>query len=135
MDTFKNILSIIVYLIITGCGVAIVTELLKIGNKKVDELQVNTKLAEYDQLNVVIDRAQSVITSIVQSINQTFVSDLKKSGEFTKESAALAKDMALEKAKELITEEAAKAIQDVYGNVDEYLDVFIEQVVNELKNK
>lgn len=135
MDTFKNILSIIVYLVITGCGVAIVTELLKIGNKKVDELQANTKLAEYDQLNVVIDRAQSVITSIVQSINQTFVSDLKKSGEFTKESAALAKDMALEKAKELITEEAAKAIQDVYGNVDEYLDVFIEQVVNELKNK
>lgn len=135
MDTFKNILSIIVYLVITGCGVAIVTELLKIGNKKVDELQANTKLAEYDQLNIVIDRAQSVITSIVQSINQTFVSDLKKSGEFTKESAALAKDMALEKAKELITEEAAKAIQDVYGNVDEYLDVFIEQVVNELKNK
>lgn len=135
MDTFKNILSIIVYLVITGCGVAIVTELLKIGNKKVDELQANTKLAEYDQLNIVIDRAQSVITSIVQSINQTFVSDLKKSGEFTKESATLAKDMALEKAKELITEEAAKAIQDVYGNVDEYLDVFIEQVVNELKNK
>jgi len=135
MDTLKNILSIIVYLVITGCGVAIVTELLKIGNKKVDELQANTKLAEHDQLNVVIDRAQSVITSIVQSINQTFVSDLKKSGEFTKDSAALAKDMALEKAKELITEEAAKAIQDVYGNVDEYLDIFIEQVVNELKNK
>lgn len=133
METLKDVLSVVIYLVITGCGVALVNELLKFGNAKVDEIQTNTKLAEHDKLNVLINRAQSVVTTIVQSINQTFVSGLKSSGEFTKESAVKAKDMALEKAHELISDEAANAIEEVYGNVDEYLDVFVEQVVNELK--
>ena len=130
-----EILNVMIYIVITSYGIALVNELLKFGNAKIDELQTNTKLAEYDKLNVLIDRAQSVVTTIVQSINQTFVSDLKNSGAFTKETAVKAKDMALEKAHELISDEAVDAIEEVYGNIDEYLDVFVEQVVNELKNK
>lgn len=133
MDLVKEILNIVIYVVITGCGVVIVKKLLDFINTKIDELQVNTKLAEYDKLNVVIDQVQSVVTTIVQSINQTFVSSLKKSGEFTKDSATQAKNMALEKANELITQEAVSAIEQVYGNVDEYLDSLVEQIVNELK--
>ena len=133
MDLFKEVLSVLIYVIITGCGVVIVRKVLDFGNAKIDELQVTTKLSEYDKLNILIDQAQSVVTTIVQSINQTFVSSLKESGEFTKESATQAKDMALQMAQELITDEIADAITQVYGNVDKYLDILVEQVVNELK--
>ena len=130
-----NIVSTIIYIIITGCGITIVKKLLEFMNAKIDEAQTTTQLVKYDQLNVVIDRVQSVITTIVQSINQTFVCSLKESGKFTSESAVKAKDMALQKANELITEEMATAIEEVYGNVDEYLDALVEQIVNELKKK
>jgi len=80
-----------------------------------------------------IDQVQSVITTVVQATNQTFVDDLKKANKFTKESATEAKNKALEMAKELITEETANAIEQVYGNVDLYLDSMIENTVKELK--
>ena len=133
MELLQNILSVIVYSVITGCGVVVVKLVLDFSNAKINELQANTKLAEYDRLNVVIDQVQSVVTTIVQSINQTFVDSLKESGEFTKESATHAKNMALTKAGELMTEEAISVINQVYGNVDEYLETLVEQIVNELK--
>ena len=134
MELLKDILSILIYVIITGCGVVIVKKILDFGNAKIDELQANTALSDYDYLNVLIDRAQSVVTTIVQSINQTFVSSLKASGKFTKDSAVQAKEMALEMAHELITDEIAEAITLVHGNVDKYLDILVEQIVNELKD-
>ena len=39
----------------------------------------------------------------------------------------------LEKANELITKETASAIEQVYGDVNKYLDSLVEQVVNKLK--
>ena len=133
MELVKEILSLVVFTLITGCGVAIVKKLLDTANAKIDELQTTTQLAEYDKLNILIDQAQSVVTTIVQSINQVFVNDLKASGNFNKETATQAKDMALNKAHELITEETAKAIEQVYGNLDTWLDAVVEQTVNQLK--
>ena len=135
MEILRDIFSVMLYVVITGCGIVVVKMILDFINAKIDELQATTKLTEHEKLNKVIDQAQSVITTIVQSINQTFVSDLKKSGEFTKESATQAKDMALQMANELITEEIIAAIEQIYGNADEYLDALVEQMVNELKNK
>ena len=135
MELVKEIVSIIIYVLITGAGVAIVKKLLDTANAKIDELQTTTQLAEYDKLNILIDQAQSVVTTIVQSINQTLVDSLKSSGNFTKENAIEAKNMALDKAHELITEETAKAIEAVYGNLNTWLDVVVEQTVNQLKGK
>ena len=133
MELLKDILSIVLYAVITGAGVVIVKKLLDFINTKIDEIQVNTQISEYENLNKVIDQVQSVITTIVQSVNQTFVDELKASGEFTKESAVEAKNMALEMADALITEEAVKAIEQLYGDVDVYLDSLIETIVKELK--
>ena len=110
-----------------------VEEITKFINAKVDNIQKTTKLAEYEKLNLIIDQVQSTITTIVQSVNQTFVNDLKASGEFNKETATEAKNKALKMAKELITEESATAIEQTYGNVDIYLENLVEFIVSELK--
>lgn len=133
MDLLKEVLQIIIYTIITGCGVVVTTKVVDFFNKKVDELQANTKLAEYEQMNIMIDKAQGTITDIVTKINQIFVNDLKKSGEFTKESAKEAKDKALAEAKILINQETASVIETVHGSYDEWLDTIIEKIVRELK--
>ena len=133
MEMLQDILSVVIYTVITGAGIVVVKKVLDFVNTKIDEVQANTQLSKYDGLNQVIDQVQSAVTTIVQSVNQTFVDDLKKSGSFTKESATEAKNKALEMAKELITEETANAIEQVYGNVDVYLDSLIENTVKELK--
>lgn len=133
MELLKDILSIVLYAIITGAGVVVVKKVLDYVNASIDDIQANTKLAEYEKLNKVIDQVQSVMTTIVQSVNQTFVDGLKKSGSFTKDSATEAKNMALDMADTLITEEAINAIEKVYGDANVYLDSLIETLVKELK--
>lgn len=133
MELLKDILQIIIYTIITGCGVIVTAKIVDFFNNKVDELQTNTKLAEYDKVNKMIDKAQDTITDIVTKINQIFVNDLKNSGEFTKESAEEAKNKALAEAKILINQETASVIETVHGSYDEWLDTIIEKAVHELK--
>lgn len=133
MELLQNILQVIAYAVITGAGVVVVKKILDFVNNKIDEVQATTKLAEYEKLNKLIDQAQGIIYNIVVSVNQVMVDSLKASGEFTKESAEIAKDTAVSKATELLTEEALKAIEKIYGDVDVYLDVTIESIVNQLK--
>lgn len=133
MEILKEILELIAYVVITGAGALIVKKLLALANTKIDELQANTKLSEYERLNKLIDNAQNVISAIVESVNQTFVDTLKASGNFNEEAQKKAKDAALAKAKELLSAESIEAIEFLHGNVDIYLDTFIETIVSELK--
>ena len=133
LELLKGILQVILYTVITGCGVIVVKKIVEFLNGKVDELQANTKLAEYEKINKIIDKAQLTVSEIVTSVNQVFVDSLKAKGEFTKESATIAKDSAIDKATELINEEAVKAIEEVHGNFNSWLDVTIEKAVKELK--
>lgn len=135
MELLQNILETIIYTVITGCGVFVVRELLRLLNGKIDEVQTSTKLVEYEKLNKIIDNAQSILENIVISVNQVFVNSLKAEGKFNKESAEIAKNTAIDKATELLTDEAIKAIEIVYGSLDAYLDVNIEAIVNKLKQK
>ena len=135
MELLKDIFQMVMYAVITGCGAAIANRIMHFINKKIDEVQATTKLAENEKINKMIDQSQKIIYDIVLSINQTFTNVLKSEGKFDKESAEIAKDTAVDKAKELINEETSKIIEEVYGSLDSYLDVVIEATVNELKKK
>lgn len=133
MELLKDVLQMIIYTVITGCGVVITKQILEFINKKIDEVQATTSLAENEKINKMIDQAQKIVYEIVMSVNQTFTNVLKSEGKFDKKSAEIAKDTAVDKAKELINEETSKIIEQVYGSLDSYLDVLIEATVNELK--
>lgn len=135
MELLKDVLQMIMFTIITGCGVAVVKKIMEFINKKIDEVQTTTSLAENEKLNMMIDQVQKIVYDIVSAVNQTYTNVLKSEGKFDKDSAEIAKDTAVDKAKELINEETSKIIEEVYGSLDSYLDVLIEATVNELKNK
>lgn len=128
-----NILKGILYVIITVYGMAIVVRVIDILSKKLDEIQANTKLAEYERLNSYIDVAQNVVETAVLSVSQTYVDELKKSGKFTKESHYEAKEQAINIANELLTSDVRNAITNLYGDVDTYIDNLVEKYVLEWK--
>lgn len=128
-----NILKGILYVIITVYGMAIVVRVIDILSKKLDEIQANTKLAEYERLNSYIDIAQNVVETAVLSVSQTYVDELKKSGKFTKESHYEAKEQAINIANELLTSDVRNAITNLYGDVDTYIDNLVEKYVLEWK--
>ena len=130
----NQILLNILYIFITGCGVAITTYVVNLINKKINEIQVNTQISEYEQLNKYIDNAQDAIARIVLTLSQTVVDGLKASGNFTKEAQEQVKQQAIEMAKKMITDETKNAIIQVYDDLDEFLNVSIESLVRENKN-
>ena len=129
----NQVLLNILYIFITGCGVAITTYVVNLINKKINEIQVNTHISEYDQLNKYIDNVQDAIARIVLTLSQTVVDGLKASGSFTKEAQEQVKQQAMDMAKQMITEEAKNAIIQVYGNVESFLNISIESLVRENK--
>lgn len=81
-----------------------------------------------------LDDVVDMVVNVVQATNQIMVDELKKNGEFTKESATEAFIKSKETALKMLSDEAAGIIEDVYGDVSEYLDVLIEATVRDLKN-
>ena len=135
MELLREILNVIIYTIITGCGIVIIKKLIDYANAKIDNMQANTQLSEYAHLNTIIDQVQQTVAMIVTSVNQVFVDSLKASGKFDSQAASEAKEIALDMAETLLTEEAIKVIEKVHGDSDVYIDSLIEQLVNELKKK
>lgn len=129
----EDILRDLLYILITGCGVAVTTYLVNLLNNKINEIQVNTKISEYDQLNKYIDNAQDAIARVVLTLSQTVVDGLKKNNSFTKEAQEEVKQQAIDMAKKMITEEAKNAIIQVYGDFDVFLNSCIESMVKENK--
>ena len=87
----------------------------------------NTILREY------VNDATNIIGKIVLEVSQTYVDALKKVGQFNAESQKIAKDMAVNKAKELITEESKNAIIRLYGDFEAWINTSIEAMVKENK--
>ena len=98
------------------------------------EIKKRTVQLEDEQIEKYIDSAVEIVGMIVVETNQTFVDELKRTGCFTEEAAIEAKNMAVEKCKQLISENARKAIEIMYNDYEEFLNSKIEELVNANKN-
>lgn len=129
-DSIKSIIELILFTVITGCGVVVVKQLLAVLNSWVDKLQATTRLSQYEQLNKYIDDAQQIIGVAVSSVSQTYVDSLKASNSFDDAAQKTAKDKAVTIAKNLITEDSKSAIKTVFGDFELFLDNTIEAFIN-----
>lgn len=129
MDIRKEIQDII-YLIITGIMPLLIMYAMTFLKVKIKEYQKNL---DNDQLNRYIDAATDAITKAVISVNQTYVDTLKRQGKFDAEAQSKAKQMAIDKAKELITADSKAAINTLYNDFEAYLNDAIEELVRENK--
>ena len=118
------------YLIITGILPLLITYGILFLKVKIKEQEKNL---ENDQLVKYIDAATDAISKAVLTVNQTYVDSLKKQGKFDEEAAKTAKQMAIDKAKALITEDSKTAIETLYSDFEAYLNDAIEELVRENK--
>ena len=130
-----EILQNILYIILSGCGVALAKYIVDFINEKINETQINTEIREHEQLNKYIDDAQKVISNIVLTVSQTYVETLKSHGSFTPEAQKEAKEKAMTMAEDMISEESKNAIIIVYNDFNKFVDTYVEAIVNQNKVK
>lgn len=126
MDIIKDLL----YILITAAVPVLTTYVCKFLYAKWTEGK--TKI-ENEKISTTLDNVVVMVLDVVESVNQTFVDELKKKGEFTKENAEEAFNKSKEIALTMLSNDAADIISKVYGDVDVYLDTLIEATVKQLK--
>ena len=130
MFNVNDMLRSIIYIVLTAILPILVQYIVKFINMKVDELSVNIKNEKAKMyINAVVD----AISIAVVSVNQTYVDSLKQDGKFDEESAFAAKNLAIMRAKELISNDTEKFIEMMYGDFDKYLENAIESYVRREK--
>lgn len=128
--SFKEFIQQLMYLVITGI-LPFVT--VYFANYVKSIIQKNSDKATNEQIQSLINYAGEAISVAVMTVSQTYVDTMKTQGKFDKEAQIVAKQMAIDKAKELISTEMKSAIETVYTNFDAYLDNYIETLVRESK--
>lgn len=113
----------ILCLLITAGGAYLVA-LLKRETIKLEEQVNNETVSKY------IDMANDAVASAVLFVSQTYVETLKKTGGFTKEKQIEAFNMAKKRVLEILSETTINALNEVYGDLDKWLQAKIEEVVN-----
>ncbi|SHI11504.1 hypothetical protein SAMN02745823_02547 [Sporobacter termitidis DSM 10068] len=80
----------------------------------------NAKLDKYFEM------ANDAVVTAVSEVMQTFVSEMKKAGTWDKDTAVKALEMAKLKAQEIMGVEALKALPEIVGDVEAWLNSKIE---------
>lgn len=126
MEFVKDIL----YILITTAVPVLTAYVCKFLYAKWTEGQVKI---ENETVSNTLNSVVTMVLDVVESVNQTFVDELKKKGEFTEESAKEAFNKSKETAMKMLSNDAADIITMVYGDVDVYLNTLIEATVKQLK--
>lgn len=119
MEVFLMILQAIISIIIP-VAISVLTYFTK---KYVDEKIDNEQLK----------KAVDIITTAVNSVQQTYVDDLKKNGDFTLEAQKEALIKAKDEALNLMNEKVTSAIQNNYGDIESYIITTIEGIIGKQK--
>lgn len=125
-EALHEILYVLI-VIILPLLVRYVVVYLNVKTKEYAEKMENETLRKY------VEDANEVIASIVLAVSQTYVDAMKKAGKFTPEAQEIAKNMAIQKAKELISEASRNAIITMYNDFEQYIENQIEALVRETK--
>lgn len=79
--------------------------------------------------NQCINDAIDIIQDAVDQVNQTYVADLKESGDFTAENQKIALQTAIENSINKMSDETKNYIEDNYGDITDYVTSKIESYI------
>lgn len=119
MDVLIQVIEMLVGLVVTA-GIPYLFALLR-------------SKAKHSKVQTYLYRAEDYLASAVTMVNQTFVEQLKKDGQFNADAQAQAFQMAMDSWLEMMNEEMKLIIMEEVGNFDAWAETIIEAKVNELK--
>lgn len=125
--TTSEILNLVIPSLVTAILIPLI---IGIGNAIKNYVKTKTNNAKLEKY---IDLANDAIVTAVAEVMQTFVSSLKKDGEWNTENAKKAFDLAKFRAIEIMGGEVKAAIPDIVSDFDAWLTAKIEASTLKLK--
>lgn len=130
---FNEMINQVLYGLIMIAGSIIVPFLVKYLRARIEESGIVKKLTENENMQKLVQDAINQVLDAVVYVNQIYVDSLKKSGEFTEEAQKEAFNRAYVEACNMISDGSKKAIEQLYGSFDKWLQLKIEASVNTAK--
>lgn len=125
-EFLTQLLQAVIIAAIPVCG----SFLVRFLNRKSEQISAET---ESEELKSLIGQVDDAVTKAVTYTTQTFVDSMKKNGVFDAEAQSEALQKSLNKAMALLSEVAKNALEEIYGDLNEYLTVRIEAEVKNQK--
>lgn len=76
-----------------------------------------------------LDRLNETVKQVVNAVSQTLVDDLKKKGTFDLSAQQQVLELAVDKVKTIAENQALNLVNELHGDIDEYLKTQIENQI------
>lgn len=130
---FNEMLNNILYVVLTTILPIVTTYGVNLIKAKIKESKAIEEATKNEDISNLIKDALSDVMDAVRYVNQTFVDSLKKSGKFDEEAWNKAFNLAYTEAMNSISDGAKKAINEMHGSFENWLELKIEASVNMAK--
>lgn len=128
-------LNYVLYVVLTVILPVVAKYAVDLIKTKIKESNIIADATKNEDLSKIIEGALSDVMDAVLYINQVYVDSLKSSGKFDKEAQQEAFNRAYKEALNMISGEAKKVIEQLYGSFDKWLKLKIESSVNMAKKQ
>lgn len=125
-EFLTQLLQAVIIAAITVCA----SFLIRFLNQKSGQIAAETDSVELKNL---LEQVTDAVTTAVTYTSQTFVDALKKEGLFDADAQKEALQKSLDKAVSLLSETAQSTLEEIYGNLNDYLTSKIEAEVRSQK--
>ncbi len=132
---FSEMLNYVLYVVLTVIMPVVATYAVNLIKAKIKESNIIADATKNEDLSKIVEGALSDVMDAVLYINQIYVDSLKSSGKFDKEAQTEAFNRAYAEAMNMISDEAKKVIEQLYGSFDKWLKLKIESSVNTAKKQ
>ena len=132
---FSEMLNYVLYVVLTVIMPVVATYVVNLIKAKIKESNIIADATKNEDLSKIVEGALSDVMDAVLYINQIYVDSLKASGRFDEKAQEEAFDRAYVEAMNMISDEAKKVIEQLYGSFDKWLKLKIESSVNMAKKQ
>lgn len=132
---FNEMINNVLFVVITIILPIVATYIVNLIKTKIKESTVIEEATKNENMSNLVKDALADVMDAVLYVNQVYTDSLKASGKFDKESQEEAFNKAYETAMNMISDEAKKIIEQLYGSFDEWLKLKIESSVNMAKKQ
>ena len=132
---FSEMLNYVLYVVLTIIIPVVAKYAVDLIKTKIKESNIIADATKNEDLSKIVEGALSDVMDAVLYINQIYVDSLKSSGRFDKEAQEEAFNRAYVEAMNMISDEAKKVIEQLYGSFDKWLKLKIESSVNMAKKQ
>lgn len=132
---FSEMLNYVLYIVLTVILPVVAKYAVDLIKTKIKESNIIADATKNEDLSKIVEGALSDVMDAVLYINQVYVDSLKSSGKFDKEAQEEAFNRAYVEAMNMISDEAKKIIEQLYGSFDKWLKLKIESSVNMAKKQ